>query len=129
MPLTHIALHVPDANRCSDFYQDFCAMKVVRRHGTEEKPVLWLTDIGKADEFVIVIIGGGPNDKAFNAGYGHLGFALDSEAAVDNIAAKAKRLGCLLWEPRQDPWPANYYCGVLDPAGNQVEFSFGQPLG
>jgi len=22
-----------------------------------------------------------------------------------------------------------YYCGVLDPDGNRVEFSFGQPLG
>lgn len=104
-------------------------MMIVREHGTEDKPVIWIAEPDKADQFVIVIIGGGPTDQAFDAGYGHLGFSLESKEAVDAIADKARHADCLLWEPRQDPWPANYYCGVLDPAGNQVEFSFGQPLG
>jgi hypothetical protein len=30
---------------------------------------------------------------------------------------------------RDDPYPAGTYCGVSDPDGNAVEFSFGQPLG
>ncbi|MCX4198148.1 sugar phosphate nucleotidyltransferase [Methylobacterium organophilum] len=28
-----------------------------------------------------------------------------------------------------EPYPVGYYCGVRDPAGNYVEFSYGQPLG
>ena len=45
------------------------------------------------------------------------------------VAAKAKAAGCLIWEPRQEPYPVGYYCGVRDPDGNAVEFSYGQPLG
>ncbi|MDO8695654.1 MAG: VOC family protein, partial [Pseudomonas sp.] len=33
------------------------------------------------------------------------------------------------WPPRDEPYPVGYYCGVRDPAGNYVEFSYGQPLG
>ncbi|MEJ2416783.1 MAG: VOC family protein [Exilibacterium sp.] len=127
--LTHIALHVPDVDKCADFYVDFCGMKETLRHGTQEKPVLWLASPGREGEFVIVLIGGGPGDSPLAAGYSHLGFALDSALAVDEMAAKAAAEGCLLWLPREDPWPASYYCGVVDPAGNQVEFSYGQPLG
>jgi catechol 2,3-dioxygenase-like lactoylglutathione lyase family enzyme len=61
--------------------------------------------------------------------YSHFGFALESCAAVDAIAAKARTAGYLVWEPRQEPYPVGYYCGVRDPDGNMVEFSYGQPLG
>ena len=54
----------------------------------------------------------------------------DSSAfRFDEVAARAADARCLLWEPREEAWPVGYYCGMLDPAGNQVEFSFGQPLG
>ena len=33
------------------------------------------------------------------------------------------------WAPRQEPYPVGYYCGLKDPDGNFVEFSYGQPLG
>jgi hypothetical protein len=45
------------------------------------------------------------------------------------MADRARIAGCLLWPQRDDGHPAGYYCGVLDPAGNAVEFSYGQPLG
>jgi hypothetical protein len=48
---------------------------------------------------------------------------------VDDIAALARDQGLLVWEPRQEPYPVGYYCGIRDPDGNFVEFSFGQPLG
>jgi hypothetical protein len=61
--------------------------------------------------------------------YSHLGFALPSRAAVDTIAARVRLAGYLVWEPRQEPYPVGYYCGVRDPDGNMVKFSYGQPLG
>ena len=129
MHLTHIALHVPNAEECSRWYREFCGMKETLRHGNAAKPVIWMADPDQEDQFVIVLLSGGPVETALNAGYSHLGFALNSTDAVDAIAAKAAAQDCLLWPPRQDPWPAGYYCGARDPAGNQVEFSYGQPLG
>ncbi|MNR46440.1 Glyoxalase-like domain protein [compost metagenome] len=61
--------------------------------------------------------------------YSHLGFAVDSRERVDAIAAQAEAAGCLVWPPRDEPYPVGYYCGLRDPAGNYVEFSYGQPLG
>ena len=39
------------------------------------------------------------------------------------------KLSVLLWAPRQEAFPVGYYCGLVDPDGQYVEFSFGQPLG
>ena len=61
--------------------------------------------------------------------YSHLGFALPSKDKVDELAARAQEAGCLVWPPRQDPYPVGYYCGLKDPDGYFVEFSYGQPLG
>ena len=61
--------------------------------------------------------------------YSHLGFALESQAAVDAIADRARAAGYLVWEPREEPYPVGYYCGIRAPDGNMVEFSYGQPLG
>jgi predicted lactoylglutathione lyase len=58
-----------------------------------------------------------------------LGFALSSKQEVDEIAFQAKKEGILFWETREEPFPVGYYCGVLDPDGKIIEFSFGQPLG
>ncbi len=104
-------------------------MVEVRRHGVKEKPVIWLGYPGQQDDFVMVLISGGPAGIALAGNFSHLGFALESKAAVDQLARRAEEEGCLLWEPREEPFPVAYYCGVLDPAGNQVEFSCGQPLG
>ena len=57
------------------------------------------------------------------------GFAMESREAVDAIAAAAQVAGCLEWAPRQEPYPVGYYCGLKDPDGYFVEFSYGQPLG
>ena len=45
------------------------------------------------------------------------------------LAEPGREAGCLMWEPRDDAYPVGYYCGVRDPDGTCVEFSYGQPLG
>lgn len=129
MKLTHIALHVPDALLCARWYQRYCGMTEVNRHGEEDQPVLWLACPGQAGSFVLVLISGGPEGVSLSGNFSHLGVAMESERAVDAVARRAAGEGCLLWQPRREPFPVGYYCGVLDPAGNQVEFSYGQPLG
>ena len=126
---THLAMHVRDLEACVDFYQTYAQMRLTHDRVNEGKRVVWLAEPGKEKDFIVVLIPGGPGREQISTDYSHLGFALNSKAAVDAIADKARSEGILEWEPRQEPYPVGYYCGIRDPDGNFVEFSFGQPLG
>ena len=127
---THIALHVRDLAACVRFYEDFCGLAIVHERGAPGSPgVVWLAEHGRETEFVIVLIPGGPGRDQAERDFSHFGFALDTRAAVDAMADRAREAGCLVWEPRQEPYPVGYYCALRDPDGNFVEFSHGQPLG
>jgi len=127
--LTHLALHVRDVPACVDFYRDYCGLQVSHAREDGGSAVAWLAEPGRETDFVMVLIAGGPGRDQGAGDFSHLGFALDSQAAVDAIAERARAAARLVWEPRQDPYPVGYYCGVRDPDGNVVEFSYGQPLG
>lgn len=127
--LTHLALHVADPEACVAFYADLCGLIEVHRRGSGEHTTLWLAESGREQEFVIVLIGGGARRDQAPGDFSHLGFALASRAEVDAVAARAESLGALAWPAREDPYPVGYYCGVRDPEGRVVEFSYGQPLG
>ena len=129
--LTHIALHVRDIAACEAFYKEFCELRSIheRRDPDVDSRVVWLAEPGREAEFIYVLISGGPGRDQGERDYSHAGFAMESRAAVDAVAEKAKSAGCLIWEPREMPYPVGYYCGVRDPDGNAVEFSYGQPLG
>ena len=127
--LTHIALHVRDLPACVAFYRNFCGMKVVHEREGDGAPIVWLAEPGRERSFIFVLLPGGPGRDQDERDFSHLGFALESKDAVDRVAAKARAAGCLAWPPRQEPYPVGDYCGIRDPDGNFVEFSFGQPLG
>ena len=127
--LTHLALHVPDLDACIAFYARFCGMRVFHERPGKGSRIVWMAEPGKEREFIFVIMPGGA-DRALSANdYSHFGFAMASREEVDAVAELAREDGCLIWEPRDEPYPVGYYCGVRDPAGNYVEFSYGQPLG
>lgn len=128
---THVALHVRDLDACVAFYRRFCGLVPVHeRDGAKPgERIVWLAQPGRAQEFIFVLMPGGPGHHRDERDYGHFGFALESRAAVDAIAVAADSAGCLIWAPREEPYPVGYYCGVRDPDGNSVEFSYGQPLG
>ena len=126
---THLALHVQDLERCVDFYQDYAGMVLAHDRTDNGKRIVWLAQPGREKEFIVVLIPGGPGRNQLSTDFSHLGFAVDSMAAVDAVAEKARLAGVLEWEPREEPYPVGYYCGVRDPDGNFVEFSYGQPLG
>ena len=127
--LTHLALHVADLDSCLRFYQQYCHLEVVHDRLDQGKRIVWLAEPGKENDFILVFIPGGPRRNQRDDDFSHLGFALANRAAVDDVAACARADGILEWEPRDEPYPVGYYCGVKDPDGNFVEFSFGQPLG
>ena len=126
---THLALHVRDLEACVDFYQRYAQMRLTHDRDNDGKRVVWLAEPGKEQDFIVVLIPGGPGREQKDTDYSHLGFAVASKEAVDTIAERARAEGILEWEPRQEPYPVGYYCGIRDPDGNFVEFSFGQPLG
>ena len=124
-----MARHVPDLDACIAFYQEFCAMRVIHERAGKGSRIVWMAEPGKEHQFIFVIMpGGAPRELAMDD-YSHFGFAMDSRAAVDAVATRAAAAGCLIWAPRDEPYPVGYYCGLRDPAGNYVEFSYGQPLG
>jgi len=127
--LTHLALHVPDLEACVDFYQRFCSMRVIHEREGKGSRIVWMAEPGNEHRFIFVIMPGGQERHLAVDDYSHFGFAVDSHDAVDRIAKEAEATGCLIWPPRQEPFPVGYYCGLRDPAGNYVEFSYGQPLG
>jgi catechol 2,3-dioxygenase-like lactoylglutathione lyase family enzyme len=126
---THLALHVRDLDACIAFYRDFCEMKVVHEREDAGSRVVWLAERGREYDFIIVLLPGGPGRDQQEGDFSHLGFAVDHRDYVDAIAERGRAAGCLAWEPRDEPYPVGYYCGLRDPDGNFVEFSYGQPLG
>ncbi len=127
--LTHIALHVPDLQACIDFYERFCGLRLVHSREGKGQRIVWMAEPGREQAFVLVIMPGGTHRQLATDDYSHFGFALPSREAVDVLALHAAEAGCLVWAPRDEPFPVGYYCGLRDPAGNYVEFSHGQPLG
>lgn len=124
--LTHIALQVGDLDASVTFYQEFCGMHLSHKRTDAGVRVAWIAEPGHEDDFVFVLIERPGHRAQAEEDFGHLGFALDSRAAVDAIAARAGSR--LAWPPRDHPYPTGYLCGVRDPDGNVVEFSYGQPL-
>lgn len=129
--LTHLALHVPDVEACVSFYERHCGLRVTHERPASQpgERIVWMAQPGEESRFVFVLLPGGARRERREREFGHLGFAVGSRAEVDEAAARGAEDGCLLWAPRQEPYPVGYYCGLLDPAGNCVEFSYGQPLG
>jgi len=127
--LTHLALHVRDLERCIRFYEVYVGMRVIHERSSAGRRIVWMAEAGREKEFIIVLLPGGPGRDQDRHDFSHLGFAVATRADVDAIAHRARADGILVWEPVDEPYPVGYYCGVTDPDGNTVEFSFGQPLG
>lgn len=126
---THCALHVADVETSIAFYRDYCGMKLVHSHGEPPSRTVWLAAEGDEKRFVMVLVSGGGGHEQAPGDMTHYGIAVGLRADIDRIAERARKDGCLHWEPQEHPWPVGYLCAVRDPDGYIVEFSYGQPLG
>jgi catechol 2,3-dioxygenase-like lactoylglutathione lyase family enzyme len=126
---THCALHVRDLERSIAFYRSYCGLKLVKEHGKDEGRTVWFASPGAESRFVLVLLGGGPAHVQDKGDMTHYGFGVPTREDVDRIAERARKEGCLHWEPRDYAPPTGYLCAVKDPSGHVIEFSHGQPLG
>ena len=126
---THLALAVRNLDASIAFYADFCGLRVIHDRGEPPRRVVWMAQPGKEKEFIFVFMSGEVRPPQHPDDYSHMGFAMESRAAVDAIAERGQAAGYLVWAPRDEPFPVGYYCGLKDPDGYFVEFSYGQPLG
>lgn len=130
MKCTHVALQVRDIERSVAFYGRYCEMKVIHdRTDPEVNRVVWLGWGEDPPAFVIVLIAA-PYEQNRQPPWQHIGMAVGSRAEVDAVYARAQADGLTdLWEPFDAGEIVGYYCGLPDPDGNMVEFSFGQRIG
>ncbi len=128
MKCTHVALQVRDMGATAAFYERCCGMKVVHER-REDSQVVWMGWGEDPPKFVIVLIAK-PYEQNVQPPWQHIGMAVDSREDVDAIYKQAEAdLLTDLWPPTDGGTIVGYYCGLLDPDGNRVEFSYGQRIG
>ena len=131
---THVALRVDDIDATIAFYTSMTPMVLIDRRQDDHGFGAWLGMPGATDNpFILVVAqfveGSDPYPgaaKAVLAPFAHLGVELPTKDAIDEIAARAERAGCLVMPPTMMPPPIGYVCMVSDPDGNMVEFSWDQ---
>lgn len=126
---THCALHVRDVEASIAFYRRYCGFEVLLSHGKDAERVVWIGQPDAPAQFVFVLVPGGEGQERPRGDMTHYGFAVSERDEIDRIAEMARQEGCLRWEPKEFKPPVGYLCGVEDPDGYVIEFSFGQPLG
>jgi catechol 2,3-dioxygenase-like lactoylglutathione lyase family enzyme len=126
--LTHIALGVRDLDRSIDFYRRHARLHLVHDRADGGMRVVWLADRPTDVDFVIVLFVVADVPAAGLSSLRHLGFAVASRAEVDEVAAAGRAEGVLAIEPTYAGPIVGYFCILRDPDGNQVEFSYGQPI-
>ena len=131
MKCTHIALQVRDPEKSVAFYERYCNMQVVHQRDRQSSTgrVVWLGWGEDPPKFVIVLLQE-EYDTNQQPPWQHIGMAVDSRGEVDEIYNRALADGLTdLWTPTDAGPIVGYYCGLPDPDGNRVEFSFGQRSG
>lgn len=126
--LTHVALGVRDLDRTIAFYRKHVQLHVVHERNDGGMRVVWISEREQDPHFVLVLFEVPAEPALGPSTLQHLGFALASRAEVDAAAAAARADGVLALEPTDAGPVVGYICIVRDPDGNQVEFSYGQPI-
>jgi catechol 2,3-dioxygenase-like lactoylglutathione lyase family enzyme len=123
-----VALQVRDMEQSIAFYQRYCSMRIVHDR-TDEFRVVWLGWGEDPPRFVIVLLA---QDYELNRQppFQHLGIALPRREDVDVWAGGGGGGGYpAACRPGEGGPVVGYFCGLIDPDGNTIEFSHGQRLG
>jgi catechol 2,3-dioxygenase-like lactoylglutathione lyase family enzyme len=125
--MTHICLHVDNLQACSRFYRSYCGFEVATDRSVDGEGSVYLRAPGKSAEPVLQLKSGGKPRRADKSDDSHFGFAVDSRDRVDEIAEKGRKEGILFFEA-DEYLPGAYFCVLLDPNGNCVEFGYNHPV-
>jgi len=126
--LTHLALGVRDLDRTISFYRNHVRLYVVHERMDGGMRVVWLGEGERDVDFVLVLFQVSDLPPAGPGTLRHLGFAVASREEVDQAAAAGRADGVLVIDPIYAGPIVGYFCILADPDGNQVEFSYGQPI-
>ena len=126
--LTHLALGVRNLDRTIDFYRRHAGLRVVHDRLDGASRVVWLGEDREDVRFVLVLFEVTGERPPAPSTLQHLGFAVGSREEVDAAAASGRAEGVLAMEPLYAGPVVGYFCILNDPDGNQVEFSYGQPI-
>ena len=126
--LTHLALGVRSLDRTIDFYRRHAGLRVVHDRLDGGSRVVWLGEDTEDVRFVLVLFEVTGDQPPGRSTLQHLGFAVGSRDEVDAAAAAGRAEGVLAIEPIYAGPVVGYFCILTDPDGNQVEFSYGQPI-
>ena len=88
---------------------------------------IYMSEVGREKEVVLQFKSGGKSLSLSDIEERHFGFVVDSRQAVDDIAKMAREDEIVFWEP-DEYLPGAYLCGIKDPNGNCVEFSYGHQV-
>jgi catechol 2,3-dioxygenase-like lactoylglutathione lyase family enzyme len=122
--LTHHALHCRDIEATIAFYRDVCGMKVGHDRTGGDIRVVWMTQANDPDGVYFVLIDGGDPAPQRPHDFGHFGFEMPTRADVDIMHAAGVARDCVQWPAKDDGYPVGYNCGLRDPDGKVVEFSY-----
>jgi len=125
--MTHICVHVENPGECVEFYWRYCRLEVVDDRCVDGEGSIYLAAAGDGERLVFQFMSGGKTRTLEKTDARHFGFAVESRARVDEIAARGREDGVLFWEP-DEYLPGAYLCTLRGPNGNGVEFSFGHPV-
>ena len=129
---THIAFAVKDVDATIAWYEAYTHLTLLARSEDADGKNAWIGDASNAESPFVLVVGQfyeghdpfAPAAHHPMGPFAHIGIELDSKAAVDEIAARAKVAGCLALGPMQMPKQIGYICFLKDPDGNTVEYSF-----
>ena len=121
--MTHICLHVKELDECVRFYTEYCEMRVIDERVKAGEGSIYLSEVGRQDEYVLQLKSGGESRKLVAEDETHFGFTVESRQTVDDIALRAQADGILFFDP-DEYLPGAYFCAVNDPNGNCVEFGY-----
>ena len=137
---THVAIPASDIDRSVEFYTSLTPLVVVDTWRDDTGTSIWLSNEKQVETPMVLVlvqladqlmgdfdqVPGRPHPTL--SPFAHIGIELPSREAVDEIAERARAMGCLHWEPRQMPKHIGYICACKDPDGNVVEFSYDQKV-
>ncbi|MBB5827195.1 VOC family protein [Micromonospora carbonacea] len=127
-----MALPTGDLDKAIEFYTTLTPLVVVERFADADGESVWLSNDKQVETPFVLVLVSFNKDKGGQLGllhpFAHIGIEVPQRSDVDEIAARARDLGCLHWEPRQMPPPVGYICALKDPDGNVIEISHDQQV-
>lgn len=128
---THIALPATDLDASIAWYESYTPLRLLDRRSDADGESAWLGQPDMVDTPFVLVLVSFTKDRHLGrqpvmGPFAHIGIEVTSRADVDAIAARAEADGFLAMAPQQLPAPVGYICGVTDPDGNVIEFSYDQ---